>query len=92
MPIIELPEEVPVEAWQPDRKIVAAAIAAIIAWLAQLIVAVDVPPGIEAAVAVVVAYLVPGTADAPLSDHPGDHNVSAEDLPTFTHHEDDRER
>lgn len=54
------------EAWQPDRKIVAAAIAAILAWLIQLTVGVDVPPGIEAAVAVVVAYLVPSTRKVPI--------------------------
>lgn len=52
--------------WTPDRKIVAAAVAAILVWIAQAFAGVDVPPGVESAVAVVVAYLVPSTRDRPL--------------------------
>ena len=52
--------------WTPDRKIVAAAVAAIIVWLLQALAGLDVPPGIEGAVAVVVGYLVPSTASRPL--------------------------
>jgi hypothetical protein len=55
-----------VDDWKPSSKIVAAAIAAIVVWLVQAFGGVDVPPGIEAAVAVVVAYLVPSTAAKPL--------------------------
>lgn len=54
------------DTWKPQPKVAAAAIAAIVVWLAQLVGGVDVPPGIEAAVAVVVAYLVPSTASQPL--------------------------
>lgn len=56
------------EPWKPDRKIVTAAIAAILAWLAQVILGVEMPPGIEAAVAVVVAYLIPSTRQQPIED------------------------
>ena len=52
--------------WKPDRKVVAAAIAAVLAWLLQLLGGVDMPPGIEAAIAVIVAYLIPSTASKPL--------------------------
>ena len=54
--------------WTPDRKIVAAAAAAILVWLLQTLAGLDVPPGIEGAVAVVIAYLVPSTARKPLDD------------------------
>jgi uncharacterized membrane-anchored protein len=54
------------EDWKPHRKIVAAAVAAILAWLLQVVAGVQMPPGIEAAVAVLVAYLVPSTAAKPL--------------------------
>ena len=54
--------------WTPDRKIVAAAIAAVAVWLLQALAGLDVPPGIEAAFAVIVAYLVPSTAATPLDD------------------------
>lgn len=54
--------------YRPDRKIVAAAVAAIVVWLLQAFFAVDVPPGIEGAVAVIVGYLVPSTAAKPLDD------------------------
>ena len=72
MPFISEPEETPVEAWTPDRKIVAAAIAAVAVWAAQAFAGVDVPPGIEGAVAVIVAYLMPSTASKPLDivEHP----------------------
>lgn len=53
---------------QPDRKIVAAAIAAVFVWLLQLLTGVEAPPGIEGAIAVIVAYLVPSTAQASLDD------------------------
>ena len=56
------------DAWAPDRKIAAAAIAAVIVWLLQALAGLDVPAGIEAAFAVIVAYLVPSTADTPLDD------------------------
>lgn len=52
--------------WKPSPKIVAAAIAGIFSWAAQAFAGVDIPPGVEASVAIVVAYLVPGTAAAPL--------------------------
>lgn len=54
--------------WTPDRKIVSAAIAAITVWLAQAALGLDVPPGVESAIAVLVAYLVPSTAVRPLTD------------------------
>lgn len=54
------------DGWKPNRKIVAASIAGIVAWAAQEFAGVQVPPGIEAALAVVVAYLVPGTASQPI--------------------------
>jgi uncharacterized membrane-anchored protein len=56
------------DAYAPDRKIVAAAVAAIVVWLLQALAGVDVPPGIEGAVAVIVAYLVPSTSGRPLDD------------------------
>ena len=57
-----------VDEYRPERKIVAAAVAAVLVWLLQAAVGVDVPPGIEGAVAVIVAYLVPSTARKPLDD------------------------
>lgn len=57
--------------WTPDRKIVAAAVAAILVWIAQAFAAIDVPPGVESAIAVVVAYLVPSARARPLDDHVG---------------------
>lgn len=54
------------DAWKPQPKVTAAAIAAILAWLLQTVFQTPVPPGVEAAVAVVVAYLVPNTAGSPL--------------------------
>lgn len=54
--------------WTPDRKIVAAAVAAVLAWLAQVIGGIEVPAGVEAAVAVIVAYLVPSTSGTPLEE------------------------
>ena len=55
-----------VDDWLPDRKVVAAAIAAVAAWLLQETTGVVAPPGIEAAVAVIVAYVVPSTRRSPL--------------------------
>ena len=77
------------EAWTPDRKIVAAAAAAIIVYVVQLAAGIDVPPGIEAAIAVVVAYLVPSTRQVPLGKHPSGAQVRAEDLPTFNHYDEE---
>lgn len=57
--------------WKPDVKIVAAAIAALLAWLVQEFGGVSIPPGIEAAVAVIVAYLVPSSTGKPLEDDGG---------------------
>ena len=54
--------------WKPETKVAAAALAAIVVWVVQLVAGVDVPPGIEGAVAVLVAYLVPSTASKPLDD------------------------
>jgi hypothetical protein len=57
--------------WKPDVKIVAGAIAALLAWLVQEFGGVSIPPGIEAAVAVIVAYLVPSSTGKPLEDGSG---------------------
>lgn len=45
--------------WAPERKVAAAAVAALVVWLLQLLTGIEAPPGIEAAIAVLVAYLVP---------------------------------
>lgn len=46
--------------WSPERKIVGAAVATILMAAAQLVFPdVDIPVGVEGAVAVVVAYLIP---------------------------------
>ena len=45
--------------WSPETKVVAAAVATLVAWAAQTWGGIDVPPGVEAAFAVVVAYFVP---------------------------------
>jgi len=45
--------------WSPQRKIVAAAIATVLVWAAQQFAGLEIPPGIEGAVAVIVGYLVP---------------------------------
>ena len=55
--------------WKPSPKIVAAAAAAIFVWVVQVVAGVDVPPGIEGAVAVVIAYLVPSTTVRPIDGH-----------------------
>lgn len=47
--------------YRPNPKVVAGAIATLLAWGFQAVAGIDVPPGIEGAFAVVVAYLVPGT-------------------------------
>jgi hypothetical protein len=54
------------DGWTPDPKVAAAAVAAIVVWLVQAVAGVDVPPGIEGAVAVLVAYFVPSTSTRPL--------------------------
>lgn len=56
--------------WTPDRKIAAAAIAAVLAWLLQAFAGIDMPPGVEAAVAVIVGYLVPSTTAKPIDGDP----------------------
>ena len=58
----EAMEEIPMgaDSWRPERKIVAAAIATIIMAVVGMVWPdLDVPPGVEAAAAVVVAYLIP---------------------------------
>lgn len=45
--------------WRPSAKVAAGAVAAILAWAAQEFGGVDVPAGIEGAVAVIVAYVMP---------------------------------
>lgn len=48
------------EEWKPERKIVAAAIAGLLLWLAQLALPeIQIPPGMEAGIAVIVGYFVP---------------------------------
>jgi hypothetical protein len=54
--------------YTPDRKIAAAAIATVLVWLLQALAGIDVPAGIEGALAVIVAYLVPSTTSTPLED------------------------
>lgn len=44
--------------WTPERKIVAAAVAALAVWIVQAL-GVDVPIGVEGAAAVVAGYLIP---------------------------------
>lgn len=56
------------DGWKPHPKVVAAAIAAIIVWAAREFAGVAVPGGVEAAVAIVVAYLVPSTQAKPLEE------------------------
>jgi hypothetical protein len=46
--------------WAPERKVFAAAVAVLVVWLLQLLFGVEAPIGVEGAIAVVVAYLVPG--------------------------------
>lgn len=58
--------------WKPDSKVVAAAIAALVAGALQVWAGLDVFPGFEAALAVVIAYLVPSTASKPIDDRPED--------------------
>jgi len=45
--------------WSPNRKIVAAALATLAVWAAQQFAGLDIPVGVEGALAVVVGYLVP---------------------------------
>lgn len=54
--------------WKPEPKVAAAAIALLAVWLLQTLTGIDVPPGVEGAIAVLVAYLVPSTARQPLGD------------------------
>lgn len=48
---------------KPERKIVAAAVATLVAYALQVVAGVDVPVGVEGALAVIAAYLMP--ADRP---------------------------
>ena len=67
MPIVEWRTQMDANSsYRPDRKVVAAAIAAVLVWLVQAIGGIDVPVGIEGAFAVIVAYLVPSTSSKPL--------------------------
>ena len=50
------------ENWKPDRKVVGGAVAAIVAWAAQYFGGVDLPPGVEGAIGIVAAYLIPSRA------------------------------
>lgn len=52
--------------WKPDRKIVAGAIAGLVTGVLQYWVGVEVFPGLEAGIAVLVAYFVPSTKSKPL--------------------------
>ena len=46
--------------WSPERKVAGAAVATIVLAVVQLVFPeIDVPIGVEGAVAVVVAYLIP---------------------------------
>lgn len=55
MPEITLPTE-----WKPERKIVGAAIATLILWIAQIIFPdLDIPVGVEGSTAVLAGYLTP---------------------------------
>lgn len=45
--------------WSPERKIVSAAIAGLIAWGVQVGFGLDFPPGAEVSVGVVVGYFMP---------------------------------
>ena len=56
------------DGWKPHPKVVAAAIAAVVVWAAREFAGVDVPGGVEAAVAIIVAYLVPSTRATPLGE------------------------
>ena len=54
------------EDWKPETKVAAGAIAALAAWVLQVVFSTPVPPGVEGAFAVVVAYLIPSARKAPL--------------------------
>ena len=46
--------------WKPERKVVAAAIATIVMFVVGLVwPSLDVPAGIEATIATIIAYLIP---------------------------------
>ncbi len=53
---------------KPERKIVAAAAATVLVWLLQTLTSVEVAPGIEGAIAVLVGYFVPADNSGPWSD------------------------
>jgi hypothetical protein len=48
-----------VNGWTPERKVAAAAVATVAVWIVQVLSGVDVPAGVEGAVAVLVAYWIP---------------------------------
>ena len=52
--------------WKPETKVAAGAIAALVVYGLQLATGVNVPPGIEGAVAVTIAYIIPSSRKAPL--------------------------
>lgn len=46
--------------WTPERKVVAGAIAALLVFVSRLVFPeVEIPPGVEGAAAIIVAYWVP---------------------------------
>ena len=48
--------------WKPERKIVAAAVATLIMFVVGMVwPALDVPAGLEAAIATILAYLIPNS-------------------------------
>ena len=53
-------EEMMDGSWKPERKVVAAAIATIVMFVVGLVwPSLDVPAGIEATIATIIAYLIP---------------------------------
>lgn len=67
--------------YKPDPKIVAAAVATLLVWGLQAVLATQVPPGIEGAIAVIVAYLVPSTSKRPLDGPPPPPLMHAPEVP-----------
>lgn len=45
--------------WKPEVKVAAAAVATLTVWVVSSITGVDVPLGVEGAIATIVAYLIP---------------------------------
>lgn len=49
--------------WRPDRKIMSAAIAAVLLWILQATIPdLEIPVGIEGALVTIVGYLIPNPA------------------------------